>query len=556
MKSIQFRQQKENGNRQRIGRKVGNLVAAMLGLSIVIVVVLCISIFYNLVMNMLEEQCVNGTNTLAYELQDYSGPEDKTQLLDDLKQQLDCEFTIFNGDERAYTTILQDGQRAVGTKLSDELASIVLQQGQAYVGTAEILGVDHLCSYVPTKDADGTVNGLIFAGISTESAAQQVRTAVIAACAAGIVLIVLCLLLLSVFIKRFVSWPLKKLTNLAQVMEQGNLGLRSDEVMTIDIHSNDEIGLLAEIFESTILRLKNYIGEISTILASISEGNLSVETTQNYVGDFTSIKVSLDDILQKLNKTMSQILESSDQVANHSEQMSTAAQALGQGSMQQSQSVEQLESTIRDVSDHVEETAERARLARTEVSHVGKQITDSNDKMQQMIDAMQEITDSSREIGKIIKTIEDIAFQTNVLALNAAVEAARAGTAGKGFAVVADEVRNLASKSSEASQSTTALTERSIQAVEHGMKIAGETAERLASVVEGANTVVEAMNGIADAATSQAESVSQIRDQASQISNVVHTNSATAQETAAASQELSSQAGLLKRLMDTFRLKQ
>ena len=162
MKSIQSKQQNENGQRQRIGRKVGNLVAAMLGVSIIIVVVLCISIFYNLVMNMLEEQCVSGTNMLAYELQDYSGPEDKTQLLDDLKRQTDCEFTIFNGDERAYTTILQEGQRAVGTKLSDELADIVLQQGQAYVGTAEILGVDHLCSYVPTKDAAGKVNGLIF----------------------------------------------------------------------------------------------------------------------------------------------------------------------------------------------------------------------------------------------------------------------------------------------------------------------------------------------------------------------------------------------------------
>lgn len=556
MKSIQFRQQKENGKRQRIGRKVGNLVAVMLGLSIIIVVVLCISIFYHLVMSMLEDQCINGTNVLAYELQNYSGPKDKTQLLDDLKKQMDCEFTIFDGDERAYTTILQEGQRAVGTKLSEELANIVLQQGETYVGTAEILGVDHLCSYVPTKGADGTINGLIFAGISTQSATQQVRTAVIAACVVGIILIVLCLLLLNVSIKRFVSRPLAKLTNLAQVMEQGNLGLRSDEVMTIDIHSNDEIGLLAEIFENTILRLKNYIGEISIILSSISEGNLSVETTQNYVGDFTSIKVSLDGILQKLNGTMSQILKSSDQVADHSEQMSTAAQALGQGSMQQSHSVEELETTIRDVSNHVEETAERARLAKTEVSQVGKQITDSNDKMQQMIDAMQEITDRSREIGKIIKTIEDIAFQTNVLALNAAVEAARAGTAGKGFAVVADEVRNLASKSSEASQSTTALTERSIQAVEHGMKIAGETAERLASVVEGANTVVETINGIADASTSQAQSVSQIHDQVSQISNVVHTNSATAQQTAAASQELSSQAGLLKRLMDTFHLKQ
>ena len=164
---------------KRIGRKVGNLVAAMLGVSITLVVVLCVLMFYRLTMSMMQNECVRGTNVLAYELAGYSGGEDKTALLDALKEEMGCEFTIFRGDERAYTTIQQNGQRAVGTRLSSEIADVVLRQGKSYVGQASILGEAHLCSYAPTYDANGQIDGLIFAGISMASAKGQMGLTVV-----------------------------------------------------------------------------------------------------------------------------------------------------------------------------------------------------------------------------------------------------------------------------------------------------------------------------------------------------------------------------------------
>ena len=545
----------EKGKIVRIGRKVGNLVAVMLGVSIILVVMLCVLMFYRLTMSMMQNECVSGTNVLAYELSSYSGDEDKTALLDALKQEMGCEFTIFHGDERAYTTIQQNGQRAVGTRLSSEVAGIVLNQGKSYVGKTTILGEEHLCSYVPTYDAGGKINGLIFAGISMSDAMRQISLTVILSCLAGVVLIIIGIMVIGAYIKRVVSAPLFRLTILAQTLEQGDLGVNQHQTMAVRIDSNDEIGVLSKSFDNTISRLRNYIQEISNMLGAIAEGDLTAEITQEYVGDFASIRTSLNDILQKLNATIGQVVTSAEYVSGGAEQMSTASQALSQGSMEQTSAVEELEETVRSVTASVKQTAEHAQQAREQAGGMGSQLAEGNQKMHEMIAAMGEITKSSNEIEKIIKTIEDIAFQTNILALNAAVEAARAGTAGKGFAVVADEVRNLAAKSAEASQSTSALIGRSISAVNQGTQIADATAKQLDSVVAGAREIVETINGIASDAQTQAGAVEQIQDQIGQITSVVQTNSSTAEESAATSQELSAQASVLKQLVTTFRLR-
>ena len=540
---------------KRIGKKVGNLVAIMLAVSMLITTMVGIIMSYRLTTNMLRDKCVSGTNILAYALQNNSEQKDKTALLDELKNLQGCEFTIFEGETRAYTTIIQNGQRAVGTRLSDDIAEVVLRQGKSYIGKAEILGEEHLCSYVPTRDANGQVNGLLFAGISKSEMMGQLTLAVILACVVGTVLLLIGIMILAWYLKKAVSHPLAALTRLAQTMDQGELGLQRNQPITVDIHSDDEIGGLAQSFGHTIQRLRGYIGEISTVLEAVAGGDLTVEARQDYIGDFTSIRVSMEAIIAKLGETMAQIVSSAEQVSAGADQMSSGAQALSQGAMEQASTLEGLKETIDGISDHVGSTARNAKDANNQANTVGDEIQESNQKMQEMISAMEEINASSSEIGKIIKAIEDIAFQTNILALNAAVEAARAGAAGKGFAVVADEVRNLASKSADASKSSSALIEGSLAAVEKGTRIANETAAQLDRVVIGAGEVISSIDAIARASQEQADAVDQVKTQISEISNVVTTNSATAEESAATSQELSAQARMLEEMTSSFRLR-
>ena len=537
-----------------IGQKVGKVVIAMLAVSIILVVGLSVIMFRSLVTGMLRERCVSGTSMLAYELEKVDGETDINQLLDDLKKHMDCEFTICEGDTRAYSTVIQDGKRVTGTKLASNVVSTVLRQGQDFVGSADILDEKYLCSYIPTRDASGKIDGVLFAGISQTSANRQTMIVILMAIAAGVGAIVVSFLIMSVYLKKRVSLPLGEITHIAERLEQGDLGLSSHEEIRVSYRSDDEIGELGEIFEKTILRMCSYIGEISEMLGSIANGDLTRSVQQEYVGDFGSIRRSLEGISANLNSTMSQIRESAVQVSSGAGQVSSSAQALAQGATEQASSVQELAATISEISGDSKRTAQAAAEASRFVDQAGAQLGISVEYVSHLNTAMKHISKSSEEIGKIIKTIEDIAFQTNILALNAAVEAARAGSAGKGFAVVADEVRNLASKSDEAAKATKELIEGSIAAVNDGSGVVDKVTESLHKTSEIAGGVTTQMSTVVSAVEKQTIAIEQVTEGIEQISSVVQTNSATSEESAAASQEMSSQASLLKQLVNAFHL--
>lgn len=385
---------------------------------------------------------------------------------------------------------------------------------------------------------------------ATEESFTLYRTAV-CLMAAIIIAIILVGVFFSFVIIRLIKTPISEIENAAVKMAKGDLDVE------ISYTSRDEMGVLAEQVRRLIRKLQVIIDDENKFLAKMAAGDFTVDSVceEEYTGGFHPLLVSFRGIAEKLNDTMMQISQSSSQVANGSEQVSSGAQALSQGATEQASSVQELAASINEISDKVNENADNARQANAMAGSVSTEMNISNEKMQQMIRAMGDISSCSNEIGKIIKTIEDIAFQTNILALNAAVEAARAGTAGKGFAVVADEVRNLASKSAEASKNTSALIENSLKAVENGTQIAGDTAKSLLQAVHAVSEMTGIIGQISEASSNQAEAISQITMGIDQISSVVQTNSATAEESAAASEELSSQSQLMKRLVGRFKLK-
>lgn len=349
-----------------------------------------------------------------------------------------------------------------------------------------------------------------------------------------------------------IAGPIKSLKETAEDLAAGKLDAK------LDYAKDDEIGELAVTLGKTASCLQGIVTDLVYNLHEMSGGNFQVHSKlgdDGYVGDFEAVRKQLGIIKQGISNTMNQITQAADEVAGGAGQVSSGAQALSEGSTQQASSVQQLAATIDEISAKIEENAKNAQEANQQAKEVGSCMTESNKQMEDMISAMNHISETSSKISTIVKTIQDIAFQTNILALNASVEAARAGSAGKGFAVVADEVRNLANKSQEASQNTAKLIEESLSAVEKGTSIANSTAQSLGTAVDGAKNLEETIDKISAASSTQAHSVHQVTESVEQISSVVQTNSATAEESAAASEELSGQAQMLKNMVGCFKLR-
>lgn len=357
--------------------------------------------------------------------------------------------------------------------------------------------------------------------------------------------------LLAILLTKYFTKTVKQVRDTIEAIAEGKLDSE------INIQTKDEFGQMADAMRATNNKLSTIVRDTTKMYSELAKGNLNVqsEAKEMYTGEFAPLLDNMRVLAYDLSDTLSQIFQSADQVDSGSEQVSAGAQANAQGATEQAGSVEELAATIEEISEKITKNAADSQAASSSIAAVGKQAEVSNDRMKEMLGAMEEIRNTSTQIGDIIKTIEDIAFQTNILALNAAVEAARAGEAGKGFAVVADEVRNLASKSAVASQNTSELIQHAISAVENGSHIADDTAEALREVVVQIEEIVSTINRISTVSDEQAKSIAQVTTGIEQISNVVQTNSATAEESAAASEELSAQAAALKTMVSRFKLR-
>ncbi len=387
--------------------------------------------------------------------------------------------------------------------------------------------------------------------LSNESTAQMRRTIVIMHITSivGLSLALICLISLVLYVLRKIVKPILMITRKSKPLQEGHLEL------DLNYKEKDEMGDLAETLEKSMGRIRTYVEDINRMMSQLSSGNFDVEVQEPFIGDFRSIEESLSSFTSSMSSVLANINHAEQKVSGNAAQLSGGAQALAQGATEQASAVQQLYATLDELSKGAEDNVKTAAHAQENARLTGDQVTLSSHQMEDMVAAMEDISAASREIGKIIATIENIAFQTNILALNAAVEAARAGTAGKGFAVVSSEVRSLATQSDQAAKATKELIENSVQAAERGSRIVGEVSQTLNQTLELVMQSNKEIRVIAEAVEREATSIAQVTDGISQISSVVQTNSASSEESAAVSNELFDQVKVLQEQTRRFRLK-
>lgn len=402
-----------------------------------------------------------------------------------------------------------------------------------------------LQSYAPIPGSDGWSIAI------TANLDEFLQPANLAAVMQTLVTLVLCVLVFFIAKKvgASIAAPITACADRLQLMAQGDLNSPVPQCT-----AKDERRTLINGLDIAVTTLSRYVEDIDHSMGEMANGNFDFESSDQYIGDFKNIETSIAAFRTTLSSTLEQIRRSAQQVSFDSNQVSSGAQCLAQSATEQASSVEKLSAEVVDISEQIKRTSENTTQLKQLAHVVGGEVTASGDQMAEMVAAISEIRKTSEQIGKIIKTIEDIAFQTNILALNASVEAARAGAAGKGFAVVADEVRSLANKSSDAAKQTNTLIDASVLSVANGVRLADTTAASLAEVVTGAARITTLIEQIAEACTQQTQSITQVKAGVEQINSSIQINSATSEESAAASEELNGQADMMKVLVSNFKL--
>lgn len=437
---------------------------------------------------------------------------------------------------------------AQNDKDSQELIDIEkkMAAGQKDVALYHLDGEEFMQSYAPVAGTDGWSIAMV---VSTDEFMQTVKNGSVV----QLGLVVLILIIGAAAAKRIgssIAHPITACANRLKLLAEGDLTTAVPEVK-----SQDESAQLAVSTKNLVDGFNDIIKDIDNKLKRIAHGDLrDTQSHVDYPGDFASLEISITQIREILNETLIGINRATAQVSQGSGHVADAAQTMSHGSTEQASSIEELAKTADEIYSNIRQTTNSAQDAKNKTLLAVKELENSHNKMHETVEAINDIQRKSDAIGKIIKTIEDIAFQTNILALNASVESARAGAAGKGFAVVADEVRNLANKSAEAAKVSSSLINETISAVHNGTSIVEEAAQSIYKIGDSTQEIAAIVSGISDMAIDQDMAVAQVKNSIDEISSVVQTNASMAEETAAASEELSGQALMLEELVNKFQL--